>query len=135
MDVGIESAILTGGRRHRRGSRHSGAFLVLIISITMSLSAAARAARPDASDGVAEDDLFELPIEDLVAMQVTSVAGVEQDWFETPSAITVISGLIASTALTLVVIPVLYSVADRLKQRALGRRVTAQPAARDAVLN
>jgi iron complex outermembrane receptor protein len=92
MVVGMKSAILIGGLRHRRGSRQSGAFLALIVAITMSLSAATRAAPPDALDGAAEDDLFELPIEELVAMQVTSVAGVEQDWFETPSAITVITG-------------------------------------------
>jgi HAE1 family hydrophobic/amphiphilic exporter-1 len=39
----------------------------------------------------------------------------------TPMAIAVISGLIASTALTLVIIPSLYSVADKLRDRVLDR--------------
>jgi HAE1 family hydrophobic/amphiphilic exporter-1 len=39
----------------------------------------------------------------------------------TPMAIAVISGLISSTALTLVVIPSFYLLADRIKQRLLGR--------------
>jgi HAE1 family hydrophobic/amphiphilic exporter-1 len=39
----------------------------------------------------------------------------------TPMAIAVISGLIASTALTLLIIPALYSVVDELRDRALGR--------------
>jgi HAE1 family hydrophobic/amphiphilic exporter-1 len=51
----------------------------------------------------------------------------------TPMAITVISGLIASTVLTLVVIPVLYSAVDRLKVRLLGRESAGQPAAAEAV--
>jgi HAE1 family hydrophobic/amphiphilic exporter-1 len=38
----------------------------------------------------------------------------------TPMAIAVISGLISSTALTLIVIPSFYQIADRLKQRLLG---------------
>jgi iron complex outermembrane receptor protein len=46
----------------------------------------------DLSEDSNEADLFELPIEELVAMQVTSVAGVERDWFDTPSAITVLTG-------------------------------------------
>jgi hydrophobic/amphiphilic exporter-1 (mainly G- bacteria), HAE1 family len=37
-----------------------------------------------------------------------------------PLAITVISGLVVSTALTLIVIPTIYAVADRLKARILG---------------
>jgi HAE1 family hydrophobic/amphiphilic exporter-1 len=40
----------------------------------------------------------------------------------TPMAIAVISGLISSTALTLVVIPSVYAMVDSLKQRLLGRR-------------
>jgi len=39
----------------------------------------------------------------------------------TPMAIAVISGLISSTALTLIVIPSFYLLADKLKQRLLGR--------------
>jgi HAE1 family hydrophobic/amphiphilic exporter-1 len=39
----------------------------------------------------------------------------------TPMAIAVISGLIASTALTLVIIPSLYSVVDRLRERVFDR--------------
>jgi HAE1 family hydrophobic/amphiphilic exporter-1 len=39
----------------------------------------------------------------------------------TPMAIAVISGLIASTALTLFIIPSLYSVVDRLRERVRGR--------------
>jgi HAE1 family hydrophobic/amphiphilic exporter-1 len=41
----------------------------------------------------------------------------------TPMAIAVISGLISSTALTLVVIPSIYAMVDSLKQRILGRGV------------
>jgi iron complex outermembrane receptor protein len=55
-------------------------------------SASAPAPTSLISDDSSEDDLFELPIEELVAMQVTSVAGVERDWFGTPSAITVLTG-------------------------------------------
>ena len=39
----------------------------------------------------------------------------------TPMAITVISGLLASTALTLVIIPSLYLVLDTVRERLLGR--------------
>jgi HAE1 family hydrophobic/amphiphilic exporter-1 len=42
----------------------------------------------------------------------------------TPMAIAVISGLIASTALTLLIIPSLYSVVDGLRDRVLGRSRT-----------
>jgi len=45
----------------------------------------------------------------------------------TPMAIAVISGLISSTALTLVVIPSIYALAEDLKQRLFGRK-TAQAA-------
>ena len=38
----------------------------------------------------------------------------------TPMAIAVISGLISSTALTLLVIPTIYVLADRLKNKLLG---------------
>jgi HAE1 family hydrophobic/amphiphilic exporter-1 len=49
----------------------------------------------------------------------------------TPMAITVISGLLASTALTLVIIPSLYLVVDTVRERLLGRM---RPAAdREAV--
>ena len=45
----------------------------------------------------------------------------------TPMAIAVISGLISSTALTLLVIPSIYVLADRLKQKLLGTEtVTGQ---------
>jgi HAE1 family hydrophobic/amphiphilic exporter-1 len=47
----------------------------------------------------------------------------------TPMAIAVISGLISSTALTLVVIPTFYMLADALKQRLLGQ-AEARPAPR-----
>jgi HAE1 family hydrophobic/amphiphilic exporter-1 len=40
----------------------------------------------------------------------------------TPMAIAVISGLISSTALTLIVIPTFYMLADKLKQRLVGAR-------------
>jgi iron complex outermembrane receptor protein len=98
MVVGMKSATLIGGLRNQRAAGQSGVLLALIVAVVVSISGATRAASPnisdasDAPDSSAEDDLFELPIEDLVAMQVTSVAGVEQDWFETPSAITVITG-------------------------------------------
>ncbi|QNN24106.1 TonB-dependent receptor [Planctomycetales bacterium ZRK34] len=47
----------------------------------------------DESSGFESDDGFaDLSIEQLMAIQVTSVAGVEQDWFKTPSAIYVITG-------------------------------------------
>jgi HAE1 family hydrophobic/amphiphilic exporter-1 len=46
----------------------------------------------------------------------------------TPMAIAVISGLISSTALTLVVIPSVYALMDDLKQRLLGRREVAPSA-------
>jgi HAE1 family hydrophobic/amphiphilic exporter-1 len=44
----------------------------------------------------------------------------------TPMAIAVISGLITSTVLTLIVVPSVYAVLDRAKDRLLGR---AEPAA------
>jgi HAE1 family hydrophobic/amphiphilic exporter-1 len=44
----------------------------------------------------------------------------------TPMAITVISGLISSTALTLLVIPSVYLLADRVKMRLLGRDVVVR---------
>jgi HAE1 family hydrophobic/amphiphilic exporter-1 len=47
----------------------------------------------------------------------------------TPMAIAVISGLISSTALTLVVIPTFYMLADALRQRLLGQ-AEARPAPR-----
>jgi HAE1 family hydrophobic/amphiphilic exporter-1 len=40
----------------------------------------------------------------------------------TPMAISVISGLVASTVLTLLVIPTIYALFDRLQERVLGRR-------------
>ncbi len=40
----------------------------------------------------------------------------------TPMAISVISGLIASTVLTLLIIPTIYSLMDRLQERLVGRR-------------
>ncbi|HSL82911.1 MAG TPA: efflux RND transporter permease subunit, partial [Thermoanaerobaculia bacterium] len=43
----------------------------------------------------------------------------------TPMALAVIGGLVTSTLLTLVVIPVLYSLFDRLQARLLGRPVEA----------
>jgi HAE1 family hydrophobic/amphiphilic exporter-1 len=45
----------------------------------------------------------------------------------TPMALAVISGLISSTLLTLIVIPSIYDLVERLKDRATGRRV-AMPA-------
>ncbi len=47
----------------------------------------------------------------------------------TPMAIAVISGLIVSTALTLLVIPVIYSLLDRLKARLTGQEEAAVPTA------
>jgi HAE1 family hydrophobic/amphiphilic exporter-1 len=38
----------------------------------------------------------------------------------TPMALTVISGLVVSTALTLVFVPVLYAIAESLRERGLG---------------
>jgi hydrophobic/amphiphilic exporter-1 (mainly G- bacteria), HAE1 family len=46
----------------------------------------------------------------------------------TPMAIAVISGLVTSTVLTLVVIPVLYDLFDRAKERLLGRAVAVDEA-------
>ena len=40
----------------------------------------------------------------------------------TPMAIAVISGLLSSTALTLIVIPSLYAIADTLVSKLLGKR-------------
>jgi HAE1 family hydrophobic/amphiphilic exporter-1 len=44
----------------------------------------------------------------------------------TPMAIAVISGLIVSTLLTLFIIPVIYSLVDRLKARLTGRELVAE---------
>ncbi len=44
----------------------------------------------------------------------------------TPMAIAVISGLVVSTLLTLFVIPVIYSLVDRLKARLTGRELTGE---------
>lgn len=74
------------------------ACLAMVLAGQTPLPAAASDARGDAmdldqiADDAMDEDLFELPIEELVAMQVTSVAGVERDWFTTPSAITVLTG-------------------------------------------
>jgi HAE1 family hydrophobic/amphiphilic exporter-1 len=46
----------------------------------------------------------------------------------TPMAIAVISGLITSTVLTLLVIPVLYDLVDRAKERLLGQAAEVEPA-------
>ena len=46
----------------------------------------------------------------------------------TPMAVAVISGLIVSTLLTLFIIPVIYSLVDRLKARLTGRELVAEPA-------
>jgi HAE1 family hydrophobic/amphiphilic exporter-1 len=51
----------------------------------------------------------------------------------TPMAIAVISGLITSTVLTLVVIPVLYDLVDRAKERLLGRAAEVEPVAEAAL--
>ncbi|MCB1055691.1 MAG: efflux RND transporter permease subunit, partial [Acidobacteria bacterium] len=47
----------------------------------------------------------------------------------TPMAVAVISGLISSTVLTLIIIPVIYDRVDRLRERILARRdeVPADP--------
>ncbi len=45
----------------------------------------------------------------------------------TPMALAVIGGLVTSTLLTLVVIPVIYHLFDRLQARLLGRRTEAEP--------
>ena len=46
----------------------------------------------------------------------------------TPMAVAVISGLLVSTLLTLFVIPVIYSLVDRLKARLTGEELVARPA-------
>jgi HAE1 family hydrophobic/amphiphilic exporter-1 len=48
----------------------------------------------------------------------------------TPMAIAVISGLVVSTLLTLVAIPVLYSLLDGIKERFLARRHEEEDRAR-----
>jgi HAE1 family hydrophobic/amphiphilic exporter-1 len=50
----------------------------------------------------------------------------------TPMAIAVISGLVTSTVLTLLVIPSVYAVLDRAKDRLLGRAEPAPAAAAGA---
>jgi HAE1 family hydrophobic/amphiphilic exporter-1 len=50
----------------------------------------------------------------------------------TPMAIAVISGLISSTALTLIVIPSVYAIADDLKRRLVGAGNTSPVAERGA---
>ena len=53
----------------------------------------------------------------------------------TPMAIAVISGLITSTALTLIVIPSIYVLADKLKMRMLGTETVARGAGDGAALS
>ena len=39
-----------------------------------------------------DDDLFDLSLEELAAVPVVSVTGRAGDWFQTPAAVTVITG-------------------------------------------
>jgi HAE1 family hydrophobic/amphiphilic exporter-1 len=52
----------------------------------------------------------------------------------TPMAIAVISGLVVSTMLTLFIIPVIYSLVDRLKARLTGRELVVEATAHQAAL-
>ena len=65
------------------------AFAALLLALVVA--AGAHAEGP-AATGFEGDDLFELSLEELIDVQVISVAGVEQDWFLTPAAITVVTG-------------------------------------------
>ena len=65
------------------------AFAGMLLACAVPL--AARAVPPP-TGGSEDNEFFELSIEDLVQVQVTSVAGTERDWFTTPAAITVITG-------------------------------------------
>jgi len=68
------------------------ALAVPTLAIVSGPARAASAARAGDPDALPEDDLFALSIEELVEVQVSSVAGVEQDWFASPAAVTVITG-------------------------------------------
>ncbi len=64
----------------------------------------------------------------LLPMALGAGDGAE---LRTPMAIAVISGLLVSTFLTLVVIPVVYLMMDRLKERFAGRRASQSQSAED----
>ena len=59
--------------------------LLAAVAVVLGLFAAG-------ASGEEPDDLFDLPLEELVAVPVVSVTGRAHDWFTTPAAVHVISG-------------------------------------------
>src|SRR5688572_22330190 len=71
--------------------------LVLLVAAAVATPARARAGRgaqgpPPADRDLQLEELAELSLEELMGIEVTSVAGVPQSWFSSPAAIYVITG-------------------------------------------
>ena len=71
---------------HHRRAAGRCTLIGLAAAAAAVLGLDAGAADPD------DPDLFDLSLEELAEIQVTSVTGIARDWFQTPAAVSVISG-------------------------------------------
>lgn len=76
---------MSGGRLLKRATkRHLLTLAVLGSTVTLAR------AQEDTAAAATDNELAEMSLDELMTIDVTSVAGVKQEWFRTPAAITVL---------------------------------------------